>query len=93
MATQKFQVPTVKDFWQHSGEKPPLKWDSWKLQLDTFFVLTDVGLAVDAKLTDTQKNMLLHNLLGAEGTRQFEAHPQSSNFACTYSVYSAVCGC
>ena len=82
MATiQKLPAPMPDKFWPHSGEQPPLKWDQWKVQLDIFFTLLDSSLPEDHKLSNAQKNMYLSNLLGAEGTRMFSAHPVASTFA------------
>ena len=87
---QKFSVPQVDKFWQYGGETPLLKWKDWQIQLDMFFTLTDFGLPEDAKLSDSQKNMLLRSLLGAEGIRQFTAHPDADKFnTLPYSAYCA----
>ena len=89
-AIQKLPAPMPDKFWPHSGEQPHLKWDQWKVELDIFFLLLDSSLPVDNKLSNAQKNMYLRNLLGAEGSRMFSAHPQAGTFAtATYVDYAA----
>lgn len=77
-------------FWPHAGELPILKWDQWFSQLCDFFALTDCGLPADSRLADTEKNRYLRSLLGAEGLRQFSAHPVSGNVeTASFADYSA----
>ena len=67
-------IPLPPTFLDYPGE-PPVRWSNWLAQLENFFVLTNLTLSADNKLTDEAKNAYLCVLLGSEGARVLMVRP------------------
>ena len=73
MAQKRINVPSIPQFWPVYGEQPQVKWKVWLMLLKDYFQLT--AATNTAPLEDVDKIRMLRLYLGAEGLRQFMAHP------------------
>uniref|UniRef100_A0A915HVP7 Uncharacterized protein n=1 Tax=Romanomermis culicivorax TaxID=13658 RepID=A0A915HVP7_ROMCU len=68
-------IPPVTPLWEHPSTKIR-HLSTWKQQLDVMYDLTNTQHAVDKKLKDAEKNLIMYAHLGTEAIRQFE-HPSA----------------
>lgn len=67
-------IPPVPLLWDHPASECR-KISTWKQQLDTLINSINRQLPEKLKLTDEDKNNILHSHLGVEAARRFEHHP------------------